>query len=300
MVEISYMSNLEEQQYLNLIQKIMREGVMEEGRNGNTLSVFGELMRFSLNDRKIPFLTTKKLAWKMALKELLWFIRGETNNTTLNEQGVHIWDANSTRNFLDDRGLITREEGDLGPIYGYQWRHFNASYQNCHTSYSGQGIDQLQYIINNLKSEDPIKRTSRRLLMTAWNPCQIDEMALPPCHVMVQFQVTLGNKLSCMLFQRSGDIGLGVPFNIASYSMLTHLLAHHCGLEAHEFIYTLGNAHIYDDHIEALSQQVQREPLEFPRLSINQIYENINDYKVEDFVVEDYQCHSSIFMPMRA
>jgi thymidylate synthase len=294
------MSNFEEQQYLNLIKKIMREGVMEEGRNGNTLSVFGELMRFSLNDRKIPFLTTKKLAWKMALKELVWFIRGETNNTTLNEQGVHIWDANSTRNFLDDRGLITREEGDLGPIYGYQWRHFNAPYQNCHTNYIGQGIDQLQYIINNLKSEDPIKRTSRRLLMTAWNPCQIDEMALPPCHVMVQFQVTLGNKLSCMLFQRSGDIGLGVPFNIASYSMLTHLLAHHCGLEAHEFIYTLGNAHIYDDHIEALSQQLQREPLEFPRLSINQIYENINDYKVEDFVLEDYQCHSSIFMPMRA
>jgi thymidylate synthase len=294
------MSNFEEQQYLNLIQKIMREGVMEEGRNGNTLSVFGELMRFSLNDRKIPFLTTKKLAWKTALKELLWFIRGETNNTTLNEQGVHIWDANSTRNFLDDRGLITREEGDLGPIYGYQWRHFNAPYQNCHTNYIGQGIDQLQYIINNLKSEDPIKRTSRRLLMTAWNPCQIDEMALPPCHVMVQFQVTLGNKLSCMLFQRSGDIGLGVPFNIASYSMLTHLLAHHCGLEAHEFVYTLGNAHIYDDHIEALSQQLQREPLKFPRLSINQIYENINDYKVEDFVVEDYQCHSSVFMPMRA
>jgi thymidylate synthase len=294
------MSNLEEQQYLNLIQKIMREGVMEEGRNGNTLSVFGELMRFSLNDRKIPFLTTKKLAWKTALKELLWFIRGETNNTTLNEQGVHIWDANSTRNFLDDRGLITREEGDLGPIYGYQWRHFNAPYQNCHTHYNGQGIDQLQYIINNLKSADPIKRTSRRLIMTAWNPCQLDEMALPPCHVMVQFQVTLGNKLSCMLFQRSGDIGLGVPFNIASYSMLTHLLAHHCGLEAHEFIYTLGNAHIYDDHIEALSQQLQREPLEFPRLSINQIYENINDYKVEDFVLEDYQCHSSVFMPMRA
>jgi thymidylate synthase len=294
------MSNLEEQQYLNLIQKIMREGVMEEGRNGNTLSVFGELMRFSLNDRKIPFLTTKKLAWKTALKELLWFIRGETNNTTLNEQGVHIWDANSTRNFLDDRGLFTREEGDLGPIYGYQWRHFNAPYQNCHNDYSGQGIDQLQYIINNLKSADPIKRTSRRLLMTAWNPCQLDEMALPPCHVMVQFQVTLGNKLSCMLFQRSGDIGLGVPFNIASYSMLTHLLAHHCGLEAHEFIYTLGNAHIYDDHIEALSQQLHREPLEFPRLSINQIYENINDYKVEDFVVEDYQCHSSVFMPMRA
>jgi thymidylate synthase len=300
MVEISYMSNLEEQQYLNLIQKIMREGVMEEGRNGNTLSVFGELMRFSLNDRKIPFLTTKKLAWKTALKELLWFIRGETNNTTLNEQGVHIWDANSTRNFLDDRGLFTREEGDLGPIYGYQWRHFNTPYQGCHTDYSGQGIDQLQYIINNLKSADPIKRTSRRLLMTAWNPCQLDEMALPPCHVMVQFQVTLGNKLSCMLFQRSGDIGLGVPFNIASYSMLTHLLAHHCGLEAHEFIYTLGNAHIYDDHIEALSQQVQREPLEFPRLSINQIYENINNYKVEDFIVEDYQCHSSVFIPMRA
>jgi len=294
------MSNLEEQQYLNLIKKIMREGVMEEGRNGNTLSVFGEFMRFSLNGRKIPFLTTKKLAWKTALKELLWFIRGETSNNTLNEQGVHIWDANSTRNFLDDRGLFTREEGDLGPIYGYQWRHFNAPYQNCHNDYSGQGIDQLQYIINNLKSADPIKRTSRRLLMTAWNPCQLDEMALPPCHVMVQFQVTRGNKLSCMLFQRSGDIGLGVPFNIASYSILTHLLAHHCGLEAHEFIYTLGNAHIYDDHIEALSQQLQREPLEFPRLSINQIYENINDYKVEDFVVEDYKCHSSVFMPMRA
>lgn len=290
----------EEQQYISLVQKILSEGILEEGRNGNTLSIFGEMMRFSLRNGKVPFLTTKKLAWKTALKELLWFVRGETNNATLNQVGVHIWDANASRNFLDDRGLTMRDVGDLGPVYGHQWRHFNAPYHNCNTDYTGLGIDQLQYIINNLKSDDPMKRTSRRLLMSAWNPCQIDEMALPPCHVMVQFQVIQGNKLSCMLFQRSGDVGLGVPFNIASYSLLTQLLAHHCNLEAHEFIYTLGNAHIYDDHVEALKTQILREPFEFPTIQINAIYEDINDYKVENFAIQNYNYHSSIQMNMRA
>jgi thymidylate synthase len=290
----------EEQQYISLVQKILSQGVLEEGRNGNTISIFGEMMRFSLHDGKVPFLTTKKLAWKTALKELLWFVRGETDNSILNQVGVHIWDENASRNFLDDRGLTTREVDDLGPVYGHQWRHFNAPYQDCHTNYTGQGIDQLQYIINNLKSDDPIKRTSRRLLMSAWNPCQLDEMALPPCHVMAQFQVIQGNKLSCMLFQRSGDVGLGVPFNIASYSLLTHLLAHHCNLEAHEFIYTLGNAHIYDDHVEPLKTQILREPFEFPTVQINAIYENINDYKVEDFNIQNYNYHSSVQMNMRA
>ena len=156
-------------------------------------------------------------------------------------------------------------ENDLGPVYGHQWRHFNAPYTNCRADYSGQCVDQLQYIIDALK--DPVERFSRRLVMSAWNPCQIDEMALPPCHVLCQFNVSQGNKLSCALYQRSADCGLGVPFNIASYSFLTHILAKHCGLEAYEFIYTLGNCHVYDDHVEAMKEQLGRPSYDFPTIN---------------------------------
>jgi len=152
------------------------------------------------------------------------------------------------------------ESNDLGPIYGHQWRHFNAPYINKDADYSGKGIDQLQYVIDRLS--DPEKRTSRRIIMSSWNPCQLNEMSLPPCHIMCQFNV-IGNNLSCSLYQRSGDVGLGVPFNIASYCFLTHLLAHHCGLNAYEFVYYLGNSHIYDDHLESLSQQITKNLMHF-------------------------------------
>lgn len=290
--------NNQELQYLGLVRDILTRGSLETGRNGNTLSLFGAALHFSLENSKIPILTSKKVAWKTCLKELLWFIRGKTDNSILQEQNVHIWDANASRNFLDDRGLTHLEENDLGPVYGHQWRHFNAPYVDCRTDYNGQGVDQLQYIIDKLK--DPVERFSRRLIMSAWNPCQLDEMALPPCHVLCQFNVSQGNKLSCALYQRSADCGLGVPFNIASYSFLTHILAKHCGLEAYEFIYTLGNCHIYDDHVEAMNEQIGRPTFDFPTIKINRVYENIDDYSVGDIEIENYKFSESIFMKMRA
>jgi thymidylate synthase len=317
----------EEYQYLHLLENILENGTWEEGRNGRTKSIFGQTMRFSLKDGKIPILTTKKTAWKTCLKELLWFIRGETDNRLLKEQGVHIWDANGSREFLDSRGLTTNEVDELGPIYGRQWRAFNKPYYNnrkkkfikdayiwnegaCgpmdpqlvidHNNIINNvgGVDQLQQIIDALK--DPKQRTSRRLIMSAWNPCQLDQMALPPCHILCQFNVHDGNKLSCAMMQRSNDECCGTPFNIASYSFLTHLLAKHCGLEAHEFVYFKGNCHIYEDHIEGAKMQLQREPYPFPTVSINQIRENINDYQVEDFEIRNYQHHPPIKFQMVA
>ena len=290
----------EEYQYLNILQHILENGFWEEGRNGKTKSIFGNSMRFSLKDGKIPILTTKKTAWKTCLKELLWFIRGETNNKILKEQGVHIWDANGSREFLDSRGLFNYEEDELGPIYGRQWRQFNKPFfsKGQEDITKEEGIDQLQQIIDALK--DPKQRTSRRLIMTAWNPCQLHQMALPPCHILCQFNVHDGNKLSCMMMQRSADFFLGIPFNIASYSILTHLLAKHCGLEAYEFIHCMGNCHLYENAIDASKLQITREPIEFPTLSIKQIKENINDYQVEDFEIHNYKSHEAIKVAMIA
>ena len=290
----------EEYQYLNIVQHILDDGVWEEGRNGKTKSIFGNSMRFSLKDGKIPILTTKKTAWKTCLKELLWFIRGETNNKILKEQGVHIWDANGSREFLDSRGLFNYEEDELGPIYGRQWRQFNKPFfsKGQEDMTKEEGIDQLQQIIDALK--DPNQRTSRRLIMTAWNPCQLVQMALPPCHILCQFNVHDGNKLSCMMVQRSCDVVLGQPINIASYSFLTHLIAKHCELQAYEFVYFMGNCHLYENAIDAAKLQITREPFEFPTLSIKQIKENINDYQVEDFEIHNYKHHEAIKVAMIA
>lgn len=285
----------EENQYINLIDDILNENTEFVGRNGNTKAIFGSAMHFSLQENSVPFLTSKKLAWKTCLKELLWFISGNTSNKTLKKQNVHIWDANGSREFLDSRNLVNREEDDLGPIYGFQWRHFNAEYEDANTNYDKKGIDQLQEIIDNLKNENT--RYSRRLILTAWNPCQLNEMALPPCHILCQFNV-INNKLSCALYQRSGDVGLGVPFNIASYSLLTHLMAHHCNLDVGDFIYYLGNSHIYEEHVECLKEQLNNSLYKFPKLNIKNKYENINDYKFEDFEIIDYKCNESIKMIM--
>ena len=288
----------DENQYLCLVKDILREGEVVKGRNGETKAIFGAAMHFDLTDDKIPILTTKKVAWKTCLKELLWFIKGSTDNVELQKQNVKIWNGNATREFLDSRGLNNLEENDLGPVYGHQWRFFNAEYQTKNHVYKGKGVDQLQNIINDLKN--PEKRSSRRMIMSAWNPCQIDEMALPPCHVMCQFNV-IEDKLSCSMYQRSGDVGLGVPFNIASYSFLTHLLAHHCDLKPYEFVYYLGNAHIYDDHYEQLEWQTKLEPFFGPTLKIKgDKKKDIEDYKVEDFEIKNYKSHPSIKMNMRA
>ena len=302
-----------EQQYLDSLKNILDNGTWETGRNGRVKSIFGNMMRFSLADNKIPIITTKKTAWKTCLKELLWFIHGDMDNRILKEQNVHIWDANGSREFLDSRGLLNYEEDELGVPYGYQWRNFNAPYithadkksaesmDPCTKSYfdfQPKGIDQLQQIIDALK--DPKQRNSRRLVMTAWNPCQLDQMALPPCHIMCQFNVHDGNKLSCMMVQRSNDECCGTPLNIASYSFLTHLLAKHCGLDAYEFVYFKGNCHIYEDHIEGAKLQITREPYPFPTVAIKQIRENINDYQVEDFEIHNYQHHPQIKFQMIA
>jgi len=292
------MSIHEETQYLQLIENILNNGTIEHSRNGITKSIFGNMMKFSLNDGTIPILTTKKVAWKTCFKELTWFIKGDTSNKLLNDMNVHIWDANGSKEFLKSRNL-NYEENDLGPVYGHQWRHFNAKYNDCNTDYSNQGIDQLQNIINQLKTDEG--RKSRRLIMSAWNPCQLDEMALPPCHVMAQFHVSENKYLSCSLYQRSGDVGLGVPFNIASYSFLTHIIAKHTDLEAKEFVYFLGNAHIYEEHDEALKEQILRKPYEFPKLQIKDKKENINDYCLDDIEWKtEYKYHSAIKMEMKA
>jgi thymidylate synthase len=286
----------EENQYINLINDVLINDEIYIGRNGNTYSIFGTIMQFSLENNKIPFLTTKKLAWKTCLKELLFFINGNTNNNILNNQGVHIWDGNSDPDYLKTRGL-DYVDGELGPIYGFQWRHFNANYIDCNADYTNSGIDQLQYIIDCLK--DPIQRKSRRLILTAWNPCQLDKMALPPCHILCQFNVSGENKLSCHLYQRSGDIGLGVPFNIASYSMLTYIIAKHCDLVPYEFIYSLGNAHIYDDHVSGLKELMARKPFEFPNFEVINKHNSIDDYNVNDFKLTNYNYHNTINLNMR-
>ena len=292
------MENKEEQQYLELIEKILQDGSLENGRNGETYSLFGEMMRFSLNNGQVPFLTTKKLAWKTCFKELMWFIQGKTDNSILKKKGVNIWNANGSKEFLESRGL-DYEEDDLGPIYGFQWRHFNAKYQGKDADYSDQGIDQLKNIVTILK--DPSQRSSRRIILTAWNPLQIDKMALPPCHVMAQFHVKNDRYLSCALFQRSGDVGLGVPFNIASYSLLTHLLAHHCGLIADSFVHFIGNCHIYMNHKEALEEQIKRNPYPFPKIKFNTSIKNLEEYDLEDIeFIEPYKYHPTIKMEMSA
>ena len=282
----------EENQYLNLLDDILSSHNNQEGRNGNTLSIFGSTMHFSLEHNKMPIMTTKKVAWKTCLRELLWFIKGDTNNKHLKDKNVHIWDENGSRQFLDGRGLTKFMEDDLGPIYGFQWRHYNAKYNDCNSDYSNKGIDQLKEVIECLK--DPEKRNSRRMIITAWNPCQLDIMALPPCHIFMQFNVTNNTKLSCAMYQRSNDEACGTCFNIASYCFLTHLLAKHCDLEPYEFLYYKGNCHIYEEHIDNIKVQVQREPFEFPTLEIINKREHIEDYVETDFVVSNYKHHDAI------
>ena len=290
----------EEYQYLNLLKDIMNEGHDEVGRNGNTRCVYGAAMHFSLENNIIPILTTKKTAWKTCLKELLWFISGSTDTKILTDQKVHIWDGNTTAEFLESRGLSHYTPGrQIGPLYSHQWRYWNAKYEtDPNTDYTGKGIDQLQNAIDMLK--DPTQRTSRRIVISAWNPEQLDEGVLPSCHSFFQFNVVDGNKLSCSLTARSQDVFLGEPFNIASYAFLTHLIAKHCDLEPYEFILYGGNCHIYDDHFDQVKEQLTREPYPFPALEILNKRDNINDYVIDDFKLHDYQHHSVIRGFMRA
>ena len=289
--------NLEEIQYLELVNDIIKNGDKIKSRNGITRNLFGTSMKFSLENNRIPILTSKKVAWKTCLKELLWFINGSTNNNILNKQNVYIWDGNANREFLNNRGLRHYLENDLGPIYGHQWRHWNAKYYNCFTNYNGKGIDQLSEIVESLKDKN--KRYSRRLILSAWNPEQLNEMALPPCHIMSQFFVNENDELSCSLYQRSGDVGLGVPFNILSYSFLTHMLARECNLKAKSFHHFLGVAHIYEEHVEELKKQLKNEVFDFPTIDIKK-KKGIDDYNLEDIDIKDYKYSKKIKMELIA
>lgn len=289
--------NRGESEYLRMIQRVLNEGEIMPGRNGDTLSKFGEKMEFSLKGNIVPVLTTKKFAWKTCLKELLWFINGDTNNKNLTDQGVGIWDKNASKEFKESVGIIYPNDNDLGPIYGHQWRFFNATYKGCDATYKGEGVDQLNNIIDKLK--DPEKRHSRRLVMSAWNPCQLNEMVLPPCHILTQFSVNKYGELSTAIYQRSGDIGLGIPFNIASYSFLTCLLAKHCGLKPNKLVHFIGDAHIYTPHIESLREQASLIPFKPPLFRINK-KEDIDEYELSDFKLENYNYMKAIKMDMVA
>lgn len=256
-------------QYLDLLHRILDEGVVREDRTGTgTIGVFGHQMRFDLQ-QGFPLLTTKKLHLKSIIHELLWFVKGSTNVAYLQENGVRIWNE------------WAKEDGELGPIYGYQWRSW--------PNYKGGHIDQLANVIRDIKANP----YSRRHIVSAWNVGQIDDMQLPPCHILFQFYVAEG-KLSCMLYQRSADTFLGVPFNIASYALLTMMVAQVCGLQPGEFVHTLGDTHIYMNHIEQVKEQLTRTPFALPKMKINPDVKSIEGFKYEDFELVDYEAHPHI------
>lgn len=261
------------QAYLNLLQQVLDEGARKTDRTGTgTVSIFGHQMRFDLS-KGFPLVTTKKVHLKSIIYELLWFLRGDTNNTYLKEHGVSIWDE-----WAD-------ENGDLGPVYGYQWRSW--------PDYHGGHIDQIKQLIDTLKKSPD----SRRMIVSAWNVAQLDEMALMPCHCLFQFYVANG-RLSCQLYQRSADLFLGVPFNIASYALLTMMVAQVCNLEPGEFIHTFGDAHIYLNHMEQVKTQLSRTPRALPKMQINPDVKDIFGFSYEDFRLEDYDPHPAIKAPV--
>ncbi|KAJ8023512.1 Thymidylate synthase [Holothuria leucospilota] len=283
----------DEYQYLDLIREIIEKGKVKGDRTGTgTKSLFGAQCRYSLRDQ-FPLLTTKRVFWRGVAQELLWFIKGSTSGKELSDKGVHIWDANGSRQFLDGRGLTHYEEGELGPVYGFQWRHFGAEYKGMHHDYTGEGVDQLQQVIDTIKKNPD----DRRIILSAWNPPDLPKMALPPCHAFAQFYVCEG-ELSCQLYQRSADMGLGVPFNIASYALLTYMIAHITGLKPGDFIHTLGDAHVYMNHLEPLKQQLERIPRPFPKLVIKRKVESIDDFTFEDFEIVNYKPYPKIKMDM--
>ncbi|GAY66185.1 hypothetical protein CUMW_246740 [Citrus unshiu] len=285
----------EEYLYLRLVQDIISDGNLKDDRTGTgTLSKFGCQMRYNLRTT-FPLLTTKALFWRGVVEELLWFISGSTNAKVLQEKDIHIWDGNASREYLDRRvvGLTDREEGDLGPVYGFQWRHFGARYTNMHADYSGQGFDQLLDVINKIKNNP----NDRRIVLSAWNPSDLKLMALPPCHMFAQFYVANG-ELSCQMYQRSADMGLGVPFNIASYALLTCMIAHVCDLAPGDFIHVIGDAHVYRNHVRPLEEQLQKLPKPFPILKINPEKKDIDSFVAEDFKLIGYDPHQKIEMKM--
>lgn len=305
------MINKGEQQYLDLLRDILQNGISKDDRTGTgTRSVFGRQLRFDLS-LGFPLLTTKKVFLKAIIYELLWFLSGESNIRPLLEKNVHIWDEWPYRDYCNalkkiNRIPLTQKEfiqkithdsrfakkwGDLGPVYGVQWRHWKAL--------DGREVDQISNVVNNIKDVASGKSyaSSRRLIVSAWNPTEVDNMALPPCHSLFQFYVVRG-KLSCQLYQRSADFFLGVPFNIASYALLTQMIAQVCDLKLGDFVHTFGDAHIYNNHIEQVQLQLTRTPSAFPQMKINPNVGNIFSFKYEDFTLEGYDPHPAIKAPV--
>jgi thymidylate synthase len=291
--------NGEEMQYLRLLGKIITDGSKREDRTGvGTQGVFGTQLRFSLENNVVPMITTKKMFVKGVVEELLFFLRGETDTKKLEDKGVNIWKGNTSRKYLDKHNLHHLPEGDMGKGYGFQWRNFGAkemwigsdSYEDIR--YKISGVDQLDKVIEALKTNP----TDRRIIMSAWNPQQLPEMALPPCHMMVQFYVDNG-KLSSQFYMRSVDTFLGLPFNILSYAILTRIIAQAVGMETKELIFVGGDTHVYSNHINQVVEQISREPYPFPTMKITKQISSVKDIEsleLSDFVFEGYQSHPSI------
>jgi len=293
----------EEYKYLHLLQKILNEGVVKGDRTGTgTKSIFGSQLKFDLSN-SFPILTTKKVYWKGVVEELLWFIRGETNSKKLEAKGVNIWKGNTSREFLDKRGL-DYPEGEIGPCYGFLWRYWGKQYPIWtfgnkektlvvnEASCSSGGIDQLANVINTIKTNP----NDRRMVVSAWDVANLDKMALNPCHLLYQFDVSDG-KLNCQWYQRSVDTFLGLPFNISSYALLTCLVAKVTGLQPGKIIYAGGDTHLYLNHIEQAKEQMARTPFPFPQLVIKKdikTLEDIENLQFEDLVLENYQSHATI------
>lgn len=282
------MNMYDEKGYLELLKTTMKYGIQKNTRNGNTISFFSFLLKFHMDNNKYPLLTTKKVFFKGIVEELLWFLRGSTNSKELEEKGVNIWKGNSSREFLDSVGLFNYEEGYLGPVYGFQWRSFNGS------------VDQLKYLLEELSLN------SRRCVISAWNPCQLKEQALPPCHILYNFYISDNNQLNCMMYMRSSDLFLGLPFNIGSTGLFATIIAKVMGMTVNEIAISICDCHIYEEHLEQVKEQLNRESdiYESPKIFINkQIDINISidekikwieELKFEDFNLENYKYHPTI------
>lgn len=303
----------EENQYIDLVRDILENGEKKEGRNGSTYSIFGPQHVFNLQQNGnniIPLLTTKRMFTRGIIEELLFFLRGQTDSKILEKENINIWKGNTTKEFLESRKL-DYEEGDMGPMYGYQWRHFGADYQHCHTDYTGKGFDQLKELLGKLLNVP----NDRRLLLSTYNPADISKSVLAPCHgLSTQFYVRQGKFLDCKMYQRSVDVGLGYPFNIASYAILVHIICKVTNYLPGKLIMTLGDTHIYDIHREAISAHLKRTPYKFPTFNLNKEFYSFNNNEelvndciayieslsIDDFKLENYHCHPRVTMDMVA
>jgi len=287
--------NKEEKNYLNLMKQLLDEGNNKDDRtNTGTFSLFGQCLKYDISNNKLPLLTTKFVPFRFIVEELLWFLSGSTDSTKLQEKKIRIWEGNTTREFLDDRGLNHMPVGDIGAGYSHQLRHFGTEYNTCKDDYTGKGFDQLKYVVDLIKNNPD----SRRILFSYWNPSQLKDAALPPCHLVYQFYVDKRNKtISCCLFQRSSDYFLANNYNAVSAILLTHILGNLCDYKPKEFIHFIGDTHIYKNHVEQCKEQMKRQPTRFPKIYLNKEIKSLKDIlelKYEDFELINYNYKKAI------